>query len=561
MSNVSIDLSPVVNRLDNVAQLAEHVSKQVEAVSHQHQDTRNALERLIADFQSFVAADTLAKEIQRAETRVITVRQELDKKYGHHDIVRRRTTGILQATDVALVRQETMQVAGEQIMLDAPRYWLAPAMVALTAWIRDDAALTRRAVTEAMRRDDYKTTLFMALVCRRFGRHGAVDQWLNRYFQQQNPFALDREVMTLLDAMANGVFGAGASGHCASVLKQWLAAQAQQPVFATEQRQRWIQAMIALTPAGDFTAYPTLTRHAGNWRALDSSLAAARLNQVLAQHFARIIDQEVVLPERLVDAVDDILQSLVTNFDDDELVLRREERSLQLVIEKAGDVAAARASAVNEQRAFDEKISFAQLLTNAAMFPAQVNATIATQKFALGMSREWVTSAYGDVVAQTRAAVPAGVPFEVHNWKATSAYGEDEKALISAFDGEMKKRLADLLAVIKDSPKALIIASLVGAAGFFIYKPLALIAAVIGLYAWWTNHSANETRRKAIQKQHAQQVAEGKKIIVALCAECVDFKRRLASEDAKSAEVTAILGRISPEAALFLRADSGRAML
>ena len=117
---------------------------------------------LAQQFHDFVLAQNAANNLHEAKADLITVRQELEKQFGHYDIVRRTTTGILQANDLGIVRQETISTATEELMLSAPRYWLAPCLVALAAWISDQKELADKAVREAIRRNDEKTSLFFA---------------------------------------------------------------------------------------------------------------------------------------------------------------------------------------------------------------------------------------------------------------------------------------------------------------------------------------------------------------------------------------------------------------
>src|SRR5207302_8254436 len=138
-----------------------------------------------------------------------------------YDEVRRITVGILQATDAGLVRQNTIQNVTEELMLAAPGDWLAPALVSLSSWIKDDRPLAEKAMKTAINRDDYKTSLFFSLVCRRACRSEAAAKWLTRYFHTQNPMSLDREVVVMLDALANGVFGGSALKECSTKSEEW----------------------------------------------------------------------------------------------------------------------------------------------------------------------------------------------------------------------------------------------------------------------------------------------------------------------------------------------------
>src|SRR6185295_7842708 len=89
------------------------VDSKVDVVAQQQAITGNRINELYNEFTQFVAADIQHKQLQLAATRIIEVRQEIEKKFGHYSEVRRITTGILPATDAAIVRQDTMRTATE----------------------------------------------------------------------------------------------------------------------------------------------------------------------------------------------------------------------------------------------------------------------------------------------------------------------------------------------------------------------------------------------------------------------------------------------------------------
>jgi hypothetical protein len=80
-----------------------------------------------------------------------------------------------------------------KLMLSAPGYWLAPCLVALAAWINDESELADRAVREAIKRNDEKTSLLFALICRRADRKSASLKWTQRYLANQDEENLDHK--------------------------------------------------------------------------------------------------------------------------------------------------------------------------------------------------------------------------------------------------------------------------------------------------------------------------------------------------------------------------------
>lgn len=554
--STSIDLSPLVRRLDNLAHGVEVVNSniavvddKVERVAQQQATARQRLEQLYNEFTSFVEADIKHKELQLAATRIIEVRQEIEKRFGHYAEVRRTTTGILQATDVAVVRQETMRTATENLMLLAPGYWLAPALVALTCWIVDNQPLAEKALAEGIRRDDSKTSLFFSLVCRRAGRTQANSQWLRRYFQIQNPMAMDREVVVMLDALANGVFGGAALSVCAEVVNQWLAELEEQAGFSDEQRRRWAAALDVLAPQLAPNEYPTLRQYSPTWPSLASALSCARRNQTVFSFFEQLFTGEILVPPTLAAAVDGLLDSLVTNFDEEELPLRREERMLQLIVEEQGDRDSATRRFKAESESLEEQTNFAAMLTNSAMNPQQFGATRATQRYAVSLSRQWISQAHHDLVARDRARIPAEAELACGSWKGASRDGSNESSLTNSMNQHYAERINKAVEAVKISAGAwiaLIGGGLLGLVLLFneVFLVGLVIAGIAGAYFYWQYKNLAK-QRVSVRETLERELGQAVQVLRACLAELADLRLELAREDAKSAKVTEFLESLS----------------
>lgn len=127
------DLSRIASSISALGDSVKQVGQQVHAVDNAVTVTRGELAELQRQFNDFEQRYERATEVGLAETRLVKVRQQLEREFGHHGEVRRAATGIMQAGDVGVVRQETMKSVTEELMLLAPGYWLAPALVALAA--------------------------------------------------------------------------------------------------------------------------------------------------------------------------------------------------------------------------------------------------------------------------------------------------------------------------------------------------------------------------------------------------------------------------------------------
>jgi hypothetical protein len=564
MSDVTIDLSAVHSHLDHIQRHIEAVNSnlevvhgRVEFVAGEQQLTKDRLERLHSEFMEFVAADRKDKARQYAATELVRVQQEIEQRFGHHDVVRRTTTGILQATDVQIIRQNTMHTVTEQLMITTPSYWLAPALVALTAWIKDDRPLAEKASAEAIHRDDNKSSLFFSLVCRRARRTDATTRWLGRYFQMQNPLAIDREVVVMLDGLANGVFGGSALTTCSNIIEQWLAELAEQAGFIDEQIKRWAAHLDVMTPKPKDTDYPTLRQYSPTAPLLLASLCAARRNQVIYNFFSTLFTGELAISPTIESAVDSLLDSLVTNFDDEELPLRREKRLLELIKLEDGDKDAAKKRYDAEVEIYQEKTSFAALLTSSAINAEQLGATRATQRYAVSRSRQWILGAHADLVARDRMKIPRDVELAITSWKGASTDGSNEPALTQDLRRHYDGRIEAGVAAVKLTPGAwivLIAGLLIGLLIMFQGGGAILFGLVLAgaaaAYFYWKYKDLDRARaqvRQTLEKEHEQAAA----ILRACLAELVDYRHEVAVEDSRSEAVTHLLESLSsPQFAL-----------
>lgn len=548
------DLSHIASRLRELGDYIDTTNSNVVAVGRDVNDLRADLEELTADFHAFVDTHRLATRAQLAETRLVKLRQELEQKYGHYAVIRRTTKGILQANDLALVRQETIRSASEELMLRAPEYWLAPALVALSAWISDHEEIAQRALKEAMRRDEEKTALFFALVCRRAGRSPSALRWTQHYLMRQGETALDRKAILIVDAYASGLLGRDTEGQIDRQIRTWIARLSEKAGFVEEQERRWKSALAVMQPEKPAeNSYPYLMKYSASTALLQNVLGGAELHAKFYDHLKQIFEQKPPL-RTLVQELDRILESLVTDFDAAEQPLREAAALEQLVVDACGDEARAQKEMQLKAKAFEERRDFMQLLTDAAMNPREAHASVTTQKMALAVSRDWILSAYRDHIAENRAAVPNIIPFKIGDFEGETADGENEEALLQRYaawnDFECTQALArlQLTSGQKFCQWGGILAALLG---LYLGGVTGLvIGMLIGAYMYYSYHKAVrvlEEQRAEVMEQYAKQGESGAAIIRGLLAEVVDYREEYERLDAGSQNVIDFLTELHPD--------------
>ena len=549
------DLSIIERNLQLVGSKLQDLEDNVGSVDHKVVALNNELAALTREFEEYVISQGRANRLAQAETRLVQFDNELNKKYGHYDVVRRSATGILQADDLGLIRQSTINTISEELMVQTPGYWLAPCLVALAAWINDKKDIAERAVREGIRRNDEKTSLFFALVCRRADRAGSCLQWTKRYLDNQDEEDLDRKTVIILDAYASGLMGADTEGLISKTINEWMDNLINKPGFVEQQTDQWSKAIVSKRKVYQ-SGYSYLPKYSTTWRQLVDVMEGAELHGTMLDYFINIYQQETSTAT-LREQLDGILDSLVTDFDDEELPLRRKRRYEQLVKEFEGDEKRAKSVMDAEQQVYDTHKDFTQLLTDAAMDPEGSGASCSTQKFAIALTKDWIISAYNDVTARNRMNIPQYIDITIGTFNDRTADGRNEQELegkmIAQLTQERDAKLAKCVMSGFDQ-FCLYGGGVIGVVGLLMmftgHLFLGIIAAVAGIFfvvKHFSSKKSIESDRQRIIQDYENLTNNSIVILRAMMAEIVDFIAEFNQKDARAADVVEYLEQISPE--------------
>lgn len=553
MSNQQVisyaDLSIINSALRSISSEMSGVHSELGTINFKQDQLESELVKLADAFADFVEADLKHKSLQLAETRQGNLKQDLQIKYGYYAEVRRMATGILQGVDIGVVSDDTLKFTTEEVMIKAPGYWLAPALVALAAWVRNDKSTNEKALSESLKRDDFKTTLFFMLVMRRLTRNDASLKWLERYFMHQNPHNLDREFIIILEAVTTGVFPPAARQLMMTNVKNWLSQLTQGDSFINEQKSQWVKFFEALGPLSDGT-YPLLEKFSPNWNTLENSLREARTHDVLNSHFKSIISSSADFSKGVKVQLDEILSLLVTNFDDEELPLQEQVRLNQLIIQMDGDKAAAQAVMDAEKHIFNEQVDFLQLLTNASFNPELSGATKVTQALAISISQPWIIEAHDTFTAQSRNKIPQTVELAIDDFKTSTKDGGDESELVKLQETFYENVLDTEISKLSFPYGAVIIGALLCLFGLWAFS-LHVIVGIVGLgiggVLIWSAINKHRYEKKQITENVEERKRKAKEVLRGCIAETVDYRKEHTTEDSNAEKVRQLLTSITPE--------------
>ena len=514
---------------DNIAKLNEiqkglqAVNNNVMTVGENLSVVAQSLLDLRADFNRYVKKDELVNNIQIAKQQLITLNQQIEADFGHNKELRRTAVGILQANDLN-VRTDTITTRSEELCLSTPNYWLAPALVALGWWIAASRAVAegqasngkevQAAVSnlESMLREAYarecsKTALFFGLICRRAGNTFQANEWFKEYLAFQNPREVDHTCMVLLNLYASGIMGRGAEEQAIlGTLAGWLD-ELMNDSDGTYQAQllsdwantcRMLYELAEPAPA----SYVVLPAFSPTWPALQqatqASLLHARLLEFLETELARkdFAEDDITI-------IDGLSADLVTDYDADELPIRREQEYQQLIVDLKGNQDLAFALRSIKDDILSETKSFVSILSDAARNSELSGASDATAVYALRLQMPWVKQAYEGIALQNREQTPREIAIDLGNFQATTEDGSNEEEVIEAFVNHVNNQEKNMLEKSKTGmvqKVALIggaVLAVVGLIWFFVNPgPLGAVATVGGISAAIYGLVAGRTARK-----------------------------------------------------------------
>ena len=549
------DLSLIERSLSNLAGSIDYVNNRVDQVDDNVKIVYNEVEKLANEFREYVEIQSLANRKAEAKMNLSAIRDKLKDNFGHYDVVRRTATGILQANDLAIVKSSMLSHVTEKQMIETPNYWLTPCLVALAAWINDDKALAERALAEGIRRNDEKTSLFFGLICRRIGRENSSLKWFARYLEAQDEEKLDRKAIIVLDAFASGLLGNDTENFVYQQIQEWMSNLEAKPGFTERQLDNWKNAINSKRVPLKSGLYPYLEKYSNTWGNLQDVLEGANLNNDLYEYFKKVFEQKEETKKLKVE-LDKILDSLVTEFDEEELPLKREEQFEELVVRYNGSESKAHAQMALEKSVYDDYRDFMQLLTDASMNPEESKSSVATQKFATALSRNNIVTAFNDIVAQNRMNVPYDIEINVDTFNDKTQDGEDEEEVLNRFENLVEQEKQTDLSKLKLNMFEQF--CLYGGAAVILYgiiksfmdKSFAFITIILGIGLIIYHFTAKQKVQKLIQKtieNYAQKLESGKQIIRATIAEIVDFRIEFTEKDAESKKVLDFFEQIKPE--------------
>jgi hypothetical protein len=492
---------------------------QLDALEGEQQRTSAAVGSLSRAFADFAEQDRRDKQRLFAHAGLLTVRSEIETKYGQYEDVRRNVDGMLLALEGGLALDATMQLIAETQSINAPSYWLASALNALAAWIRDDHSAAERALLHAGSCSRGRTALFFGLLNARFERFDATDRWFRVYLNDQDPEKLPREFGVVLHAAMLSLLGDTTRERVSRQCQAWFEQLRARENVVTQQVARWrMEIVLRCEPSSGSSGttldrrFPALASVSPDWLRIKETYSQTTAFKRMKADLSDRLNLPQADQSAWQNRVYDVLHDLQAIHEPGEAELRQQEAHYQRIIRHEGDTAEADRARAAEAPLDEPLVDLLTFLTNAASHPP-LDAPPETTQLALHLASPWIKRATAEIVAKARSLSAAPVTIEIDGWSGqlgsepVGTLAENFKAMV---DGQTRKEVArERLA----RPRLIAGVAALIAFGFtmfelFAYSPVrpwpvcvpATLVVVFSLFAIWTHRRIPQRVRRVNQR-------------------------------------------------------------
>jgi len=397
LSSLRSSISGLDRRLSDLVQklsaLDRHVDRVDDSVASLAGTVVPAVKRIQSGLTALADEFKRSRVIDAARDRRDDLDRELAKEFGRHEEVRNLAKTIIHVVHTGVVDDRVLLETAQRRMVDLPDYWLAPAVVAIAAWLSHDKHKCDEALHLAMRLDRSKTALFMMLLLRHDNRGDALQRWIDIYLTGLRSKNLPADFQVVIDGVAGGALGDGSAPKLADWMIDRYNTAAQSRDASTEAIEEWQQRLLSMGTVGDFA--PALAGSCPDWAALRDRHGANLMIEAARRHFQGRFEAGADVPADLTDRMRDLVTKLARTYDGPEERLRR-ERWLEEFVARTGDREEAHRQLAAEEAGRTGSLNILSLVA-ASAYPAsadgQKSAPTVTELLTIVLSKELIATA------------------------------------------------------------------------------------------------------------------------------------------------------------------------
>lgn len=426
MSEVSYAIQ---NLNSTINQFESNVDVHVNNIRHSSNAVEQATQSIYQQISKFRQDMEHGEQNQLAHENIIRIDQIIKEQFSSYETIRKTVMGVVRDFDINLVRNSTIQELSEELWMTSSRYWLAYALIAITAWVNNYPDVAKSALAEGGRKDAIKSTLFFCLLNLRFERPEVAKRWFYEYLKTLDPTMLQQESAVMLHAFLDGIFGKDKEleQSVIDVIDQWIAIINEDAAICEELINAYCRYMDNINPMKKFE-YAAILQYCINSAELSKSYLEVSKYDVILQLLKELNVEDVEqTDENYKERVDAVLINLISNFDEEERELRNEQEYFNLIVRNEGVVELAEKQYQEEMALQNESFNIGKQMITWAIYDETANASV--RKFAFQNTKEWFKTALDRFAVKMQQEFPIEYSLSIDTWTGISN-GQDQMEMV-----------------------------------------------------------------------------------------------------------------------------------
>lgn len=470
-----------VNQLNQtIGSFKSKIDVKIDSVNASTSSIQKTTDKIYDSVSKFKQNMIQNEEKQLAHENILRIDQILKEQFGDHEAIRKTVMGIVKDFDINLVRNSTIQEISEELWITSSRYWLSYALMAITAWINNYQEVASNALSECMRRDPVKASLFFCIFHLRFGRGDVAKKWFFEYLKTLDPTYIQQESAILLQAYLNGLFGTDKELEYGvnNVIRSWVSELNAHQEIADELTGSY-QKYIELLPAPRQCNYGTLAEVCSNYGEIRQSYAnVSKYEKLIAEVEALDVELDEQTDANYKSRIDAIMIELISNYDQEELDLKNQRAYFNFVIDNDGQIDAAEKQYEEYQALQGEGFNVGKQMVKWAVYDDVDQTDVHVKKFGMQNTKEWFKAAIENWGLKLQETHPLDFPLSIDTWQGVSN-GEDQIEQVENLKKYYNNNKFQIMYVNTYNIAALIV--LILSIGLAFITPYSLVATVLSL--------------------------------------------------------------------------------
>lgn len=417
INNVSGDIISINGRISSFNNEVNEIKASVKS-----------LEQEIRDFMFEIRGTTI---VSNSQNDILLKENELNKKYGSYEIVRRKISGLFESIDANVVDNATLLRESEKLILNTPNYYLSYALASICAWFNDDKITAYNALNGALKLNESKTSLLLCLVHLRLNRNETALKWMKKYLALQDPFQISSQLIYVLDSLTNSTYSSLIVNEIINSIKSYSISLKNDVDIKRSQIERWEEFFSSKVDEIKENSYPFIAKFTNNYSKIKQDVMNAQGYLKAYDEFEKLLSSVKNTSNKSFDV---LLNNLVNSYEESELKLKKDILKDKLIINNEGNTKKALEKYKLSALSLNEKNDFYTILSNIVFDRNDVS--LNTKKLAIGYLKDFINEAFNNALMTENNI--GSTTISINNWNGETVNGENEKELIESMSTYVK---------------------------------------------------------------------------------------------------------------------------